>query len=94
MPKAKKKTKKKRRQKIEMRDISRPYPGPLFRNYDYTTDPSMSETSPGGGLYMNMDKFKSVKEFRDYKDKQTKKRKKKMLALANWVALTKLAEEK
>jgi hypothetical protein len=89
----KKKTKKE--QKIETRDVSRPYPGPLFRNYDYTDDPSMNETSPGGGLYHGrMDKFKSVKEFREYKDKQTKKRKKKMLAVANWVALTKLAEGK
>lgn len=88
------KNKKKKEKKPSRVDLDlRSFPNPLFRNYDYTDDPSMNETSPGGGLYHGrMDKFKSVKEFRDYKDKETKKRKKKLLALRNLVALTKLAE--
>lgn len=44
----------------------------LFRNYDYTNE-GANETSPGGGLYHGrMDKYKSVKEFRDRKNKENK----------------------
>jgi|SRR5690606_21296322 len=45
----------------------------LFRNYDYTNEEA-SEISPGGGLYHGrMDKYKSVKDFRNKKKKENEK---------------------
>jgi len=59
-----------------------------FKNYDYTNEEA-NETSPGGGLYHGpMDKFKSVKEFREHKAKH------KMPALASRLgSLKKIAED-
>lgn len=45
---------------------------PFFRNYDYTTEPA-NETSPGGGLWMNMHKYKSIDDFRKKKKKENDK---------------------
>ncbi len=43
----------------------------FFKNYDYTTD-QPDETSPGGGLFMNQEKYKSTG---DFLKKQSEKRK-------------------
>lgn len=59
--------------KSERQDQARPYPCPIFTNYDYT-DKEPNNTSPGGGLYHGrMDKYKSVKEFIKKRRKQKKK---------------------
>lgn len=58
------------------RDLDvRPYPNPIFQNYDYGGSLEGDETSPGRGLYNGkMDQFDSVKEFIEYKRKRQQKR--------------------
>lgn len=51
-------------------------PRVFFRNYDYKDDP----TGPGTGLYQNLDKYKSVSDFRKRK-KRIKQRKKAYLQI-------------
>ena len=51
--------------------MSKPKGEVLFKGYDYG-DPPQSATSPGGGFYSNMHKYKSVSDF------LKKKRKKKI----------------
>jgi hypothetical protein len=51
-------------------------PRVFFRNYDHINDP----TGPGTGLYKNMDKYKSVSDFRKRK-KRIKQRKKAYLQI-------------
>ncbi len=63
-------TKKNKRVDLDIR----PYPNPVFKNYDYAGPEEADETSPGGGLYNGkMDKYKSVKEFLEKKRKARKK---------------------
>ncbi len=70
--------KKKDKKRVDL-DI-RPYPCPMFTNYDYT-DAEPNATSPGGGLYHGrMDKYKSVKEFIDKRRKQNQKKRKQAMA--------------
>lgn len=58
--KQKKKDKKKKRVDLDVR----PYPNPLFTNYDYGGPEGGSEVSPGTGLYQgSMGKYKSVSDF-------------------------------
>lgn len=57
--------------KNEQRQSSR-FKRPFFKNYDYTSEPA-DETSPGGGLWMNMHKYKSIDDFRKKKEKENKK---------------------
>jgi hypothetical protein len=65
---------KKRKQKKERPEATRPFPRPVFPNFDYTEE-GPNETSPGGGLYHGkMDKYKSVKEFVTKRRKQLRKR--------------------
>lgn len=60
---AKKSKKKKDQERVDM--DTRPFPNPLFRNYDLYGPSEGDETSPGTGLYdaMNKGKVKSVDEF-------------------------------
>ena len=68
---SKKKSKKKKDQDRVDLDV-RPYPNPIFQNYDYTSEKA-NKTSPGGGLYHGrMDKYKSVTDFRNQKEKENK----------------------
>lgn len=61
---------------------TRPYPNPLFKNYDYVDEPKSEKENakdnfPGGGLYHGkMDKYKSVKEFIDIDRKLRQKQRK------------------
>lgn len=74
------KKKRKRKQKKERQEIARPFPNPIFTNFDYT-DEGPNETSPGGGLYHGpMDKYKSVDEFVTKRRKELKERRKKLEA--------------
>lgn len=50
--------------------------GISFKNYDLYGDPEGNETSPGTGLFQNMHKFKSIKDFLD----KTKKRPKHLVS--------------
>lgn len=60
---------------------TRPYPNPIFRNYDYGGPEEGSEVGPGRGLYNGpMDKYKSVKEFIDHDRKRRRKKRKAALA--------------
>ena len=62
------------KKKAPRQEQARPFPQPVFRNFDYTEE-GPNETSPGGGLYHGkMDKYKSVKEFIDKRRKQLRKR--------------------
>ena len=70
-------SKKKDKKRVDL--DTRPYPNPIFKNYDYT-DAEADETSPGGGLYHGeMGKYKSVTDFLDKKRKGRRKRRKKLL---------------
>lgn len=72
---------------------TRPYPNPIFPNYDYTDEPA-NETSPGGGFYHGpMDRHKSVKEFREKKRKELDKRKKKLESVNRLIGFKKLSNE-
>jgi len=64
--KTKKKRKKKKKSKKRVDLDVRPYPNPLFTNYDYGGPEGGSDVSPGTGLYQDsMGKYKSVSEFLD-----------------------------
>lgn len=68
------KQKKKKNKRVDM-DV-RPYPSPLFKNFDYGGPEDGSDVSPGTGLYQgNMDKYKSTKDFIE-KSRKRKHRKK------------------
>ena len=70
------KKKKKDKKRVDM-DV-RPYPSPIFRNYDYGGPENGGEVSPGTGLYHGkMDKYKSVKDFIEKSRKRFRKRRKK-----------------
>lgn len=56
---------------------------PFFKNYDLYGPEDPTETSPGTGLYNNMDKYKSTKEFIE---KKRKKRKNKLATLIKLIA--------
>jgi len=71
--------KKKKKRKKERPEMARPFPNPIFTNFDYT-DEGPNETSPGGGLYREMGKVKSVDEFVTKRRKELKKRRKKLEA--------------
>lgn len=49
----------------------------FFKNYDYIEDP----TGPGEGLFQNMHKYKSVKDFLNKKRKRNKKARKHILSM-------------
>lgn len=58
--------------------------GLLFRNYDlYDTG---GEDSPGSGLFQNLDKYKSVEEFRKAKRKRNRNKRKRKLKLAGFIS--------
>ncbi len=72
--------KKRKRKRTERQEIARPFPNPIFTNFDYTSE-GPNETSPGGGLYHGrMDKYKSVGEFVKKRRKELKKRREKLEA--------------
>lgn len=61
---------------------TRPYPSPIYENYDYVDQTKSQkengkEMGPGGGLYTGkMDKYKSVKEFIDADRKRRRQQRK------------------
>jgi hypothetical protein len=78
--KAAKKKQKRKQKKKERPEMARPFPNPIFRNFDYT-DEGPNETSPGGGLYHGpMDKYKSVDDFVTKRRKELKQRRKQLEA--------------
>jgi hypothetical protein len=59
---------------------TRPYPNPIFQNYDYGGPKDGNETSPGTGLYNGkMDQYKSTKDFINNSRKRNRKRRKNAL---------------
>lgn len=79
------KKKNKEKKKLDKMRKGRPYPNPIFTNYDYGTSEGPSETSPGGGLYSNMHKYKSVKDFVEKNRKERAKIRKRKEALAELI---------
>ena len=59
--------------------------GVFFQNYDLY-DVGNPETSPGTGLYQNMDKYDSVEDFRNKKRKENMKKRRKAMFSALMVA--------
>lgn len=60
----------------------RPYPSPIFRNYDYGGPEDGDGVGPGTGLYHgDMSKYKSVKDFLDHARKRSRKKRKEALAV-------------
>lgn len=58
--------------------------GVLYRNYDLYEAPGVdgkTYTGPGGSLYQNMDKYKSVKDFLNKSRKRKKRMRKRALKL-------------
>jgi tRNA nucleotidyltransferase/poly(A) polymerase len=79
--KTKRKKKKKKGKSKKRVDLDvRPYPNPLFTNYDYGGPEGGSEVGPGTGLYQgSMGKYKSVSDFLE----KARKRKYRKAALAD-----------
>lgn len=78
--KKKRKQKGKKKRKKERQEIARPFPNPIFTNFDYTPE-GPNETSPGGGLYHGpMDRWDSVGDFVQQRRKELKQRRKKLEA--------------
>ncbi|HSH35109.1 hypothetical protein [Schnuerera sp.] len=79
---------KKKKKETSTHVQTRPYPNPIFENYDYGGSEEGSEISPGRGLYHGkMDKYKSVADFLEKKRKARKKRKQAMKELFNFIVL-------
>jgi hypothetical protein len=59
----------------------RPYPSPIWENYDYGgPEEGESEVSPGRGLYSGeMDKYDSTKEFIDHSRERMRKKRRQAL---------------
>ena len=71
------------KKKTPRQEQARPFPNPVFTNFDYTEE-GPNETSPGGGLYHGkMDKYKSVKEFVTKRRKQLKQRRQDLERMAS-----------
>lgn len=85
-------SKKKKTKRVDL-DI-RPYPSPMFRNFDYTSD-EPNETSPGGGPYHGVpaDGEKSMGDWIKKRRKKLEKRRKKLEAFVRMVELKKLADK-
>ncbi|HVI40984.1 MAG TPA: hypothetical protein VM577_10010 [Anaerovoracaceae bacterium] len=61
---------------------TRPYPNPIFRNYDYGGPEDGGGVGPGTGLYHgDMSKYKSVKDFLNKARKRNRKKRVEALAV-------------
>lgn len=73
----------KKKKKTKRVDLdTRPFPGPIWKNYDYGgPEEGESEVSPGTGLYHgDMDKYDSVKDFIEHSRKRMRNKRRKALA--------------
>jgi hypothetical protein len=83
----------KKKKRVDL-DI-RPYPSPIFRNFDYTAE-GPNETSPGGGPYYGTPGGgeKSMGDWIKKRRKALRKRRKKLEAFSRMCDLVSLAGEK
>lgn len=83
---------KSKKKRVDM-DV-RPYPNPVFKNYDYTSE-GPSETSPGGGPYYGSPGGgeKSMKDWIKKRRKALEKRKKKLMAFERFIVLLKISKD-